>query len=72
MKPKIDHSYLIENNFLFKLESITILNICKFAYQIKWNDSYSHDISWHLKKGIHEKYEFIEDITGIIDDKIII
>ena len=66
-----NHTYLIREIFSTPLKSFTVLCITNEAYKIRWNNDNNTYADWELKKSIYDTYSLIEDITLIVNDKII-
>jgi hypothetical protein len=66
-----NHTYLIREIFSTPLKSITVLCITNEAYKICWNNDNNTYADWQLKKSIYDTYSLIEDITVIVNDKIV-
>jgi hypothetical protein len=66
---KKNNTYLVERKHTFSnnIDCITVLEITKKAYQIKWN-SQNNPITWEFKKVFDKDYALVENITTKIAD----
>jgi len=68
---EVNHTYLVRYGWTDTVHSVTILLASKEAYHIRYNNGIDSNDIWELKDKFHYKYNIVEDITELVEPKLV-
>jgi len=68
---EVGRTYLVRYGSTDTLNSVTILLASEKAYHVRYNIGINSNDIWELKQNFHYKYKIIEDITVLIEPKLV-